>query len=69
MILPADIIPDVIPIVGFTDDAAVILYAVYHVVSHIDDQVKSEAHERMKKIFGEAYDEEQEIDNQFKPED
>lgn len=67
LIFPADILPDVLPVVGFTDDAAIILYALYRVISHIDDDVKSQAHERMKKIFGEDYDVQQEIEQTLKP--
>ncbi|WP_226584670.1 YkvA family protein [Halobacillus litoralis] len=52
LILPADALPDFLPVVGFTDDSAVILYAVYQVISHIDEKVKEEAKVRMVKLFG-----------------
>ncbi|MBN9654908.1 DUF1232 domain-containing protein [Halobacillus sp. GSS1] len=51
LILPLDVIPDFIPVVGFTDDSAVIIYAVYQVISHIDDQVREQAKTRLLKIF------------------
>ncbi|WLR47972.1 YkvA family protein [Halobacillus litoralis] len=51
LILPVDVIPDFIPVVGFTDDSAVIIYAVYQVLSHIDEQVKEQAKARLLKIF------------------
>ncbi|MGR9047348.1 YkvA family protein [Halobacillus faecis] len=51
LILPVDVIPDFIPVVGFTDDSAVIIYAVYQVISHIDEQVKEQAKARLLKIF------------------
>ena len=57
LILPLDIIPDFIPIIGFTDDFAVIAYAIFRIIKHIDDDIKGQAHERMKKIFGVNYDE------------
>lgn len=66
LILPVDAIPDFVPVVGFGDDLAVIIYAIYKVISHIDDEVKEQAHERMKKIFGEDYDDGQ-IDDDLKP--
>ncbi|MGJ9459642.1 YkvA family protein [Oceanobacillus sp. CF4.6] len=66
LILPVDVIPDFIPVIGFGDDLAIIIYAVYKVISHIDDEVKGQAHERMKKIFGEDYDDGQ-IDEDLKP--
>lgn len=56
LIFPLDLIPDFIPLVGFTDDSAVILYAVYRIIRHIDGPVKQQAHEKMKKLFGENYD-------------
>lgn len=54
LILPVDLIPDFIPAVGFADDSAVIVYAVYQVISHIDDEVKAQAKARLVKIFGDA---------------
>ncbi|MYL50580.1 DUF1232 domain-containing protein [Halobacillus litoralis] len=51
LILPVDVIPDFIPVVGFTDDSAVIIYAVYQVISHIDEQVKEQAKARLLKLF------------------
>ncbi|WP_229683191.1 YkvA family protein [Virgibacillus oceani] len=66
LILPIDAIPDFIPVVGFGDDLAVIVYALYKVISHIDDDIKGQAHERMKKLFGENYDD-KDIDESLKP--
>ncbi|MEC5423135.1 YkvA family protein [Virgibacillus sp. C22-A2] len=68
LILPIDLIPDFIPVVGFADDIMVILYALYAVISHIDDSIKNQAHERMIKLFGKNYDDKKEIDDKFKPE-
>ncbi|WP_406945582.1 YkvA family protein [Halobacillus sp. SY10] len=51
LILPVDVIPDFIPVVGFTDDSAVIIYAVYQVISHIDEHVKEQAKARLLKLF------------------
>ncbi|GEN53669.1 YkvA family protein [Halobacillus faecis] len=51
LILPVDVIPDFIPVVGFTDDSAVIIYAVYQVISHIDEHVKEQAQARLVKLF------------------
>ena len=56
LIFPLDLIPDFIPLVGFTDDSAVILYAVYRIIRHIDEPIKQQAHDKMKKFFGENYD-------------
>ncbi|MCA1010351.1 YkvA family protein [Halobacillus halophilus] len=54
LILPVDLIPDFIPVVGFTDDSAVIVYAVYQVISHIDENVKEQARNRVSSLFGES---------------
>lgn len=67
LILPIDLIPDALPAVGFTDDAAVIISALYQVISSIDDTMKLQAHNRMQKLFGQDYDTE-EIEDKFKPE-
>ncbi|GGD13354.1 YkvA family protein [Pontibacillus salipaludis] len=56
LILPVDAIPDLIPAVGFADDSAVIIYAVYQVLSHINDDVRAQAKERVKKLFGDSID-------------
>ncbi|MFZ3576972.1 YkvA family protein [Virgibacillus sp. DJP39] len=56
LILPIDFIPDFIPLVGLTDDSAVIVYALYRIISHIDEPIKQKADEKMKKFFGKNYD-------------
>ncbi|RWZ58040.1 DUF1232 domain-containing protein [Halobacillus fulvus] len=58
LILPTDLIPDFIPVVGFADDASVIIYAVYQVISHIDETVKEQARAQLTKRFGEFVDDE-----------
>lgn len=42
-ILPADVIPDLLPILGYTDDLAVLAAAVGVVAFYIDDTVKAQA--------------------------
>lgn len=68
LILPLDVIPDFIPLVGYADDTMVIVYALNKIRAHIDDSIRQEAHDRMKKIFGENYDGNNEIEEDFKPE-
>ena len=68
LILPIDFVPDFIPLVGFADDTMVIIYALNKIKAHIDDSIKQEAHGRMKKIFGENYDRNNEIEENFRPE-
>lgn len=58
LIFPVDLIPDFIPVVGFADDGAVIAAAVYKVMSHIDDDIKNKAKQKMRNIFGNDVDRE-----------
>lgn len=50
LILPVDVIPDFIPVVGFADDAALIFKAISKIHSSIDEEVKSLATERLSKL-------------------
>lgn len=56
LILPIDLIPDFIPVIGFADDLVIIVYAVSKVIGNIDHDIKKQTNERMKKLFGENYD-------------
>lgn len=54
LIFPVDLIPDFIPVVGLADDSAVVAGAVYKVMSHVDDEVKSKAKQKLSMIFKES---------------
>lgn len=62
-----DIVPDIAPIVGYSDDLGVLLAAVVAVAAFIDEGVKIKAKEQLKNWFGE-YDEAivSEIDSKIK---
>ncbi len=47
-ILPTDIIPDILPGVGYTDDLTAILSVVALVSINLTDSVKSQARERLR---------------------
>ena len=54
-ILPLDLVPDFIPIVGYGDDCAV-LYGLIQKLNCIDESVKAQAKSKLKEWFG-NYDE------------
>ena len=51
-ILPIDVIPDVIPVVGFSDDLAAIGAALVMAQSYVDEDVKKQAKNTLDNIFG-----------------
>ena len=51
LVLPFDVLPDAIPVVGVIDDAA-ILWAVLRLLVVIDDSIKAQAAERVRQWFG-----------------
>jgi len=60
LILPADLIADLLPVIGFTDDIAFLTYAVSNAREYITPEVKDKAREKLEKwIDVEA----EEIDN------
>lgn len=53
-ILPTDLIPDYIPVIGYTDDAAVLAAAVKLVTSHIRPEHREAAQRTLARLRGEA---------------
>ena len=53
-ILPFDFIPDMMPVLGFTDDAAVLATAIRLVASHITPDHRDAARAALKRASGEA---------------
>ncbi len=64
MISPLDVIPDAIPIVGLTDDLAVLVYVLKKVWTNIEPEIKDKAKSKLSKWFDE--DEIAEIDDLLK---
>lgn len=50
-ISPLDAIPDITPILGYTDDAATLLAAITAVAAHIKDKHTAKAKETLKEWF------------------
>ncbi|MCI7579295.1 MAG: YkvA family protein [Prevotella sp.] len=61
MISPFDAVPDAIPIVGLTDDLAVLVYVLKKVWVNVEPEIKDKARARLSKWFDE--DEIMEIDD------
>ena len=51
-VMPADLVPDVIAGLGFTDDAAVLMAAVTTVGTHIKDAHRDQAKAVLKRLAG-----------------
>jgi len=58
LILPADIIADLLPVIGFTDDIAFLSYAINNAREYITPEVKDKAKEKLGHWIDDA-----EIDN------
>ena len=55
LILPVDLIPDFIPVVGFADDIAIIIAAVGKVINSVSEESKVKAHQQLKAWFKNTY--------------
>lgn len=56
-ILPFDLVPDMVPALGYADDLAALLYAFKAVKDHITPEMKEKAKLAANKIFGNLNDE------------
>ena len=61
-ILPLDIIPDWIPVAGYTDDLAALTWAIYAVAKNITPEIKQQAKDKMSEIFKDFNPKDVEID-------
>ena len=52
LISPIDLIPDLMPVVGYSDDAAAIAFALAAAQAYITPEIKKQAKDRMREIFG-----------------
>ena len=51
LLLPTDLIPDFLPMVGYTDDLAALMWALYSVAKNITPEVKIQAREKLGEWF------------------
>ena len=54
LILPMDLVPDMIPVVGYGDDAAALVFALGVAHMYIDEDVRRKAKDKLVAIFGEG---------------
>jgi len=59
-ILPTDAIPDLTPLVGYTDDLGALSAALLTVAAYVDEEVKRKAARRLRQWFGPAVAEKEE---------
>ena len=55
-VAPFDAIPDISPLIGYTDDLGILSFGLVTIACYINDEVRSKARGRLKSIFGQ-YDE------------
>jgi len=53
-ISPVDLIPDLVPIVGYSDDAAVIAMAIGIAHLYINDEIRQKAQDKLVAFFGKS---------------
>ena len=53
LIAPLDFLPDLMPVLGYTDDFVAITFALIKVQGYIDEEVERKSKHLLAKIFGE----------------
>lgn len=51
LVLPLDIIPDALPVVGFTDDLRVLVCATHAVCNYVTPDIKQKAKAKLSELF------------------
>ena len=54
LILPADVIPDLVPMLGFTDDIGILAAALAAVAMYVDDEARAQADAALERWLGTA---------------
>jgi uncharacterized membrane protein YkvA (DUF1232 family) len=52
LIMPLDAIPDLSPIIGYTDDLGVLSFGLVTIAAYINDEVREKARNQLHKWFG-----------------
>ena len=53
LIAPLDFLPDLLPVLGYTDDMVAITFALIKIQGYIDEEVERKSKKLLTKIFGE----------------
>ena len=56
-ILPVDLIPDFIPVAGFTDDLAALTWGIWSVAKNITPEIKAQTRVKLREWFKEMDEE------------
>ena len=62
-VMPIDVIPDFLPVVGFSDDLSVLAGAIITVAMHIKRKHRKQADEKMDELFGEIDEDDEDKDS------
>ncbi len=66
LIMPFDAIPDLSPIIGYTDDLGVLSFGLVTIAAYINEEVREQARKRLQSWFGDYNASElQEVDEQL----
>ncbi|MEO1712810.1 MAG: YkvA family protein [Bacteroidota bacterium] len=55
-IAPFDALPDLTPIIGYTDDIGVLMFGLVTISAYVNEEVKGQARQRLQQWFGEYDD-------------
>lgn len=53
-ILPLDLVPDALPLIGYTDDVAAVIWGLKSVWENITPEIKEKARQRLTRWFGQV---------------
>lgn len=51
-ILPTDLVLDIIPMMGYTDDMAALLWALHTVINNLTPEIKQQAKDKLAELLG-----------------
>ena len=55
-ILPVDLVPDLIPVAGYADDAAALIACLKTVADNVTPEIKKKASDKVRELFGSVED-------------